>query len=322
MKLRGIEFGSVFGASGVQGFFGEGYRHHQILRLFGLSLRGVTFVAKTVTTKKRKGKMPLKNDGITPKEWFPRCVKVYFRQGAMLNAVGLSNPGITALLDTGQWQKRDRPFLLSFAPVEPTPKDRIAEVRQFKCQLLSRLPTLQTQVGLQIDCSCPNVDIEKDPNLLANEVKNWLAILSALKIPLMPKFSVLTPVQVAKKIADDPNCDAICVSNAIHWDDLDKVGIDCEELFSTNISPLAEFGGGGLSGKPLFPLVVDWLIRSRRIGTGKPILVGGGVSCSDDVNAIHYFGGSAIFIGSVVNLRWWRTRKIVARAHQLFSQCD
>src|SRR3989344_7751324 len=36
MKLRGIEFGRVWGASGVLGFFGEGYWFHPYLKRFGL----------------------------------------------------------------------------------------------------------------------------------------------------------------------------------------------------------------------------------------------------------------------------------------------
>lgn len=41
MKLRGINFGSVLMASGALNFFGEGWRHHKILKiLFGLNFSG------------------------------------------------------------------------------------------------------------------------------------------------------------------------------------------------------------------------------------------------------------------------------------------
>ena len=45
MKLKGIPFGNVFGASGVQGFFGEGYWFHPYLKPFGLDFGDATFVA-------------------------------------------------------------------------------------------------------------------------------------------------------------------------------------------------------------------------------------------------------------------------------------
>jgi len=58
--MRGIDFGPVWGASGVLGFFGEGYWYHRYWKPFGLNFSGVTFVAKTTTLKERSGNMPLK----------------------------------------------------------------------------------------------------------------------------------------------------------------------------------------------------------------------------------------------------------------------
>ncbi len=57
MKLRGVEFGKVFAASGMQGFFGEGYWYHRFLKPFGLNFEGITFVAKTTTLNPRAGKI-------------------------------------------------------------------------------------------------------------------------------------------------------------------------------------------------------------------------------------------------------------------------
>ena len=93
MKLRGIEFGSVLGASGVQGFFGEGYWFHQPWADLGLDFRGMTFTAKTVTLSGRRGNMPIRAD-FKPQAWFPDCVKAKPLVGLMLNAVGLSNHGL------------------------------------------------------------------------------------------------------------------------------------------------------------------------------------------------------------------------------------
>ena len=110
MRLREINFGPVLDGSGVEGFFGEGYWFHKFLRPLGLNFNGCAFVAKTATLKPRKGNMPLKDDGITPKELKPKCVKVKLFKGVALNAVGLSGPGAIALFEDGRWQKRTRPF--------------------------------------------------------------------------------------------------------------------------------------------------------------------------------------------------------------------
>ncbi len=102
MKLRGIDFANILGASGVQGFFEEGYWFHRMWRPFGLNFSGMTFVAKTATLLPRKGNMPLTRY-YTPLNPFPGCVKVKLWRGLILNSVGLSNPGLKKLLLTGKW---------------------------------------------------------------------------------------------------------------------------------------------------------------------------------------------------------------------------
>lgn len=79
MKLLGIEFGRVWCASGARNFFGDhpAYWFHRPLRPIGLDWSGSTFVAKTTTLEPRRGNMPLGGrSGTTPREWFPRCVRV------------------------------------------------------------------------------------------------------------------------------------------------------------------------------------------------------------------------------------------------------
>src|SRR5438093_1022414 len=108
MKLGKIELGNVLGASGVQGFFGEGWWFHWLMKFFGLDLSGMTFVAKTATLEPRKGNV---KSGFFEMV-FPSWVRIKFRRGAMLNAMGLPNPGIRALLATGKWQARKDPFMI------------------------------------------------------------------------------------------------------------------------------------------------------------------------------------------------------------------
>src|SRR5271157_6436210 len=103
MKLRGIEFGNVFNASGARGFNGEGYWFHSLWRWFGLDYTGSTFTAKTTTLMLRPGNMPVDAKG-RMLGWLPDCIVVKPWAGVALNAVGLSGPGILALVE--QWQKR------------------------------------------------------------------------------------------------------------------------------------------------------------------------------------------------------------------------
>jgi dihydroorotate dehydrogenase len=314
MRIRGIEYGPILDASGVQGFFGEGYCYHKYLKPIGLDFAGCTFVAKTTTLKARKGNMPME-DGIVPIEFFPRCVKVYFRKGIILNAVGLSGPGTKTLFEMKLWQARTEPFFISFMSVEESPEKRIAELQEFVDLFAKYLTEFRAPVGLQINYSCPNVGL--DLSYLIDEVIAGLRIASVLNIPLMPKFSVLTPAAAVKRISDDHNCDALCISNTIPWGKLPE-RIDWKELFGSDISPLAEFGGGGLSGRPLLPLVVEWVRMARSIGITKPINAGGGILSANDLGRLHGAGANSVFIGSVATLRPWRVGGIIRRAYELF----
>ena len=120
MKLRGIEFGPVLDASGVRGWFGEGYLFHKLSRP---NLRGSTFVAKTTTVNARDPYKALGRDGFTVKVLFQKNVIPKIHKGVVLNSLGLPGPGVRALLARGEWQRRRDAFFLSFMTVEPTLED-------------------------------------------------------------------------------------------------------------------------------------------------------------------------------------------------------
>jgi len=328
MIFRGMNFGGpVLSAAGVQGFFGEGYRHHKILRLFGQDFSGITLVTKTTTLRPNQGNMPLAENGITPKEFAPKCILPnlqpknftvslrMFLQGIMLNAVKLSGPGTLALLQKELWQKMEQAFWISFMAIGATVQERLQEYAQFVALLKERLPDFKVPVGVQVNLTCPNVGLDIDE--LVYEGEAMLEIGAELERPQMPKVNVLTPVRVAKQIASNANCDAICTSNTVRFGLLPG-HINWKKLFGTDVSPLAEFGGGGLSGPPLLALVVEQTRKAREAGITKHINAGGGISRHEDVDLLKAAGASSVFLGTSCNLRSWRMRSIVRRAYQLF----
>ena len=156
MELRGIDFGHVLDASGVRGWFGEGHPFHRWIP-FGLSFAGSTFVAKTTTLEPRDPNGALAGDGLTTRVLRQPCVRVDWRRGVALNALGLPGPGLEALLATGRWQRRTEPFFLSHAAVAETAEGRLDEVHRFVRILRAALPDFAAPVGLQVNFSCPNV---------------------------------------------------------------------------------------------------------------------------------------------------------------------
>lgn len=317
MELRGIDFGHVLDASGVRGWFGEGHPFHRWIP-FGLSFAGSTFVAKTTTLEPRDPNGALARDGLTTRVLRQPCVRVDWRRGIVLNALGLPGPGLEALLDDGRWQRRTEPFFLSHAAVAETAEDRLEEVRRFVRILKAALPDFAAPVGLQVNFSCPNVPHgERAPDPVAG-FRAELDEYAALGVPLMVKLSVTQSVVDARAIAEHPACDGLCVSNTIPWGEMPD-RIDWQGLYGAR-SPLERFGGGGLSGAPLLPVVAEWVAEARREGIAAPINAGGGILRPADVEVLQRAGASSVFIGTIAMLRGWRLARTIRQAHRVFAR--
>lgn len=321
MRLRGIDFGYALSASGARGFYGEGYWFHRPWAHLGLDYRGTTFVAKTVTLLAREGNMPL--DGTRPIEMFPKSIVVMPFRGAVLNAVGLSNPGAAPVL--GIWSRHhdllpQGPKMLSFMAVGATPDVRLGEVRGFAHLLAAYLPpghpVRASGLGLQLNLSCPNVGL--DNTKVLREAREALDALSFLGLPVVVKVSAVFAPDLVREIASHPTCDGVVCSNSIPWGKLPTL-IDWKGLFGTDVSPLAEFGGGGLSGAPILPVCAAWVKALRNTGFRKPLVGGGGIIDRAGVTRMLSNGADAIEVGSASILRPWRVRSIIHRAIEMLA---
>ena len=299
MILRGIDFGSVWDASGVRNFFGEGYPFHRAFKSFGLNFDGSTYGSETDPTNLGSGGGDMPLHGTMPRKLKPDCIVVKHRHGAVLNAVGLSGPGAEALFGGGRWQKRKKPFFLSFMAVGATLSKRLDELNGFMRLCDRHLPEFRAKVGIQLNLSCPNTS-----HGASDDVGEAKMMLAHLGIPIVPKFSVTTPVETVARIAEHPACDAVTVSNTVPWP---KIAPDeRERIFGTQASPLEKYGGGGLSGAPLLPLVMDWLEEAQHAGFPKPIAAGGGILRTVDGQQLFHRGADAVCLGSIAILRPWR----------------
>lgn len=319
MQLRGWTWPNVFNASGARGFHGEGYWWHEHMRPLGLDYGGSCFVSKTATAKARKGNMPLNAFG-APRELIPSCIIVKPLKGVVLNAVGLTNPGVMEVLgDVNDLAKREPRVMVSFAALGMNE----AQEREEMLLLAGSLGQLVAyraagSVGLQLNISCPNMGVREEEHyaVRANRQLTFLQGLSRLgAVPILLKLNILTPTETALSLMSHPRCDGLVVSNSLPWGSYPQ-SINWKRLFGSDTSPLAHLGGGGLSGRPLLPLVVQWLLdlRLKSVGreTGlKPIIAGGGVLSPEDARELIYVGAAAIELGSVSILRPWRVKKII-----------
>jgi len=314
MILNGISFGPVWGAAGVLNFDGRGYWYHKYLKLFGLNFKGMTHASKTSTWLRQPGNMPLKDDGMTPKEWKPSCIYVDHIRRIALNAIDLSGFGLEFYLKSGIWENQDRAFWISFMAVGKTREARMAEYQNCAAALKNYRARLSL-FGLQVNISCFNTGLKLEVLLL--EVADALQILSTIGVPLQVKISALPPIEIAIEIARDPNCHSLCVSNAIPYGSYFEPGWWKKNFGS--VSPLQRFRGGALSGAPLRDLTCRWIYSARKRGLSKPINGGGGILEPTDVDFFHYNGADSIFLGSIAFLRPTRVAATIARGYKLYG---
>jgi dihydroorotate dehydrogenase (NAD+) catalytic subunit len=323
LVLRGVDFGPVSVASGTLNNFGEGWPYHRYLKKIFPSkfdFTGATLVSKTATLASRKGNMPL-DDEFQPTERFPRCIYGNPLKGIAVNAVGLSNPGINALLKTREWQNSTEVKFISFMAADGlTLVQRLDETSGFAKHMQKYAKNFKARFGIQLNISCPNTD--HDPKVLSHEALEHGYILRSMlgDIPLDLKINAMTPIAAISEIQRENVFDSLTCSNTIPWGKMPE-HINWKKLFGSEISPLRKRGlqqDGGLSGWPLLTIVETWIEEARSAGISIPITAGGGILCADDVDRMYYAGANAIAIGSAAFLRPWNVQPIIQRAHHIF----
>lgn len=344
-----IYFGPVWAASGLLNFFGEGWPFHKLFKaLFrGFYFGGITFIAKTTTLEPRTGNLPLDRDfmpikrkGIIfhehPWRWLwhvitnpfdvPDCIYCGPWQwlcGVTLNAVGLSGPGIKRLLEFGYWQIKAGPFQLSIMAVGTTEEERKDEIRRMLLIIKKGLPTFYTKkandrIAVQVNVSCPNVGYHGEA---AKEALSFLDIARDIEFPLpiLIKITATMPIEAAKRIAEHEMCSGLVVSNTIPFGHSIIPRWKWRFYFPFG-NPLEKYGGGGLSGKPLFPLVCEWIQNARKAGITCHINAGGGIIHPDQVHEAKKARADSISLGSAAMLRPWRIQALIRAAEREFGR--
>ncbi|MFA4999735.1 MAG: hypothetical protein WC545_00005 [Patescibacteria group bacterium] len=323
MEIKGIEF-KVVAAAGARGWFGEGYWYHDLYKLvfphFEEVLEKLSFVAETTTLNYRQGNLSLRPDDFTPIDLFPDCIKIYPLKGIMLNAVGLSGPGLRCLVERNQWQNIKIPFAISFMPVHEDLEGMIQETRDFVevMQNLVAHKNFQAPIWLQINLSCPNTEHQTDD--LIEKAEGLLQLFWVLRekynILVDLKVNIFCPNELIGRIWERNFCDIITISNTIKWG---SPGINWKkEFWWRRSSPLAKYGGGALSGRKIFPLVIKKIRSVRRAGIDIPLKVSGGIMSKKAVWQVKAAGGDAIEIATVISLRPWRLAGIAREAEKIF----
>ncbi|MCJ7817439.1 MAG: dihydroorotate dehydrogenase [Candidatus Thorarchaeota archaeon] len=200
--------------------------------------------------------------------------------GGLLNAVGLTNPGIDAFEEEMQILREAKvPVVMSIFADSP---EEIAVVAE-KATMLG--PT-----AIELNLSCPHAEISQishSPTVTSEYVR---AVKEVVNLPV---FAKLTPnatdyVSVGKA-AQDAGADAIVAINTVR-----AMKIDILQQ-----RPVLGNRVGGLSGPPIFPIAVR-CVYDLHNALSIPIIGVGGVSTWEDAVEMHLAGASAIQIGTAV----------------------
>ena len=252
----------------ASGTFGYG---HEFAELYDINCLG-TFSFKGTTREPRLG---------NPQ---PRIAEM---QSGVLNAVGLQNPGVDAVI-AEELPKLARVFRKPvMANVSGFSLDEYVEV----CQKLDTCP----QVGwLEVNISCPNVhaggkNFGCDPHAAAEVTR---AVKAVTKKPVFMKLTPnVTDIAEIARACADAGADGLCLINTLLG-----MRIDLKTK-----KPLIANRTGGLSGPAVFPVAVR-MVWDVYEAVKLPIIGCGGVSSAEDVCEMMLAGASAVEIGAA-NLR-------------------
>ncbi|MHA1215958.1 MAG: dihydroorotate dehydrogenase [Candidatus Thorarchaeota archaeon] len=220
-----------------------------------------------------------KSIGIRPREGHPGPI-VAASHGGLLNAVGLTNPGIDAFADEilllREWNV---PFVLS---IFGSTVDEIV-----------RVAVRGVEAGapaLELNLSCPHAEISQiahDPETTYEYVR---AVRDAVDCPILAKLSPNASDIVAVGLAAErAGADAVVAVNTLRGM---RIDIDLQQPVLGNLV-------GGLSGPPVFPVAVR-CVYDLFSALSIPIVGVGGVTTWRDAIEMHMAGASAIQVGTAV----------------------
>ena len=273
--LCGIELDNpVIPASGT---FGYG---HEFAELYDINILG-TFSFKGTTREPRFG---------NPTPRIAEC------PAGMLNAVGLQNPGIRAVIDE-ELPKLRKCFR---KPVMANVSGFSVEDFEYCCALLDR----EEQVGwIEVNVSCPNVhgggmSFGTSPEAAAEVTR---AARAATKKPLILKLSPnVTDITLIARACEDAGADAVSLINTMLGMRIDP----------RTRRPVLKNVTGGLSGPAVFPVALRMVWQTAR-AVGIPVIGMGGVSSAEDVIEMMLAGASAVEIGAANLTDPWICRDII-----------
>ena len=275
VNLCGIELDNqIIPASGT---FGYGY---EFAELYDINILG-TFSCKGTTLHPRFGNET------------PRIAEA---PSGMINAVGLQNPGVDAVIAEELPKLKQCFHKPMMANVSGFSLDEYAAV----CEKLDKEP----QVGwLEVNISCPNVhgggmSFGTDPEQAAAVTR---AVKAVTTKPVIMKLSPnVTDITAIAKACEDAGADGLSLINTLM---AMRIDIKTGKPILANIT-------GGLSGPAIFPIALRMVWQVSH-AVSIPVIGMGGISSAEDVIEMIMAGATAVEIGAANLVDPYICKKII-----------
>ena len=248
----------------ASGTFGYGY---EFAELYDINQLG-TFSFKGTTREPRFG---------NPTPRIAECTS------GMINAVGLQNPGVEAVIS----QELPRLKKCFHKPVMANVSGFSVEEYAYTCQKLDA----EAQVGwLEVNVSCPNVhgggiSFGTQPEAAAAVTR---AVKAVTKKPVIIKLSPnVTDIISIAKACEDAGADGISLINTMLG-----MRIDLRRR-----KPIIANTMGGFSGPAIFPVALRMVYQVSK-AVAIPVVGMGGVSSAEDVMEMMLAGATAVEVGA------------------------
>ena len=284
VELCGIELDNpVIPASGT---FGFGY---EFAELYDINCLG-TFSFKGTTKEPRFG---------NPTPRIAEC------ESGMINAVGLQNPGVEAVINE-ELPKLKKCFS---KPVMANVSGFSVEEYAYTCELLDA----QEQVGwLEINVSCPNVhgggmSFGTSPEAAAQVTK---AVKAVTKKPVIIKLSPnVTDIVSIAKACEQAGADGVSLINTLLG-----MRIDLKTR-----KPVIANKMGGFSGAAIKPVALRMVYQVSE-AVDIPIVGMGGISNVRDVVEMIMAGATAVEIGAANLVNPYACKEIIEQLPEVMEQ--
>lgn len=284
VELCGIELDNpVIPASGT---FGFGY---EFAELYDINCLG-TFSFKGTTKEPRFG---------NPTPRIAEC------ESGMINAVGLQNPGVEAVINE-ELPKLKKCFS---KPVMANVSGFSVEEYAYTCELLDA----QEQVGwLEVNVSCPNVhgggmSFGTSPEAAAQVTK---AVKAVTKKPVIIKLSPnVTDIVSIAKACEQAGADGVSLINTLLG-----MRIDLKTR-----KPVIANKMGGFSGAAIKPVALRMVYQVSE-AVDIPIVGMGGISNACDVVEMIMAGATAVEIGAANLVNPYSCKEIIEQLPEVMEQ--